>query len=185
MRFEKMSPEKLRIPLTSQDMPNWDITYRQMDYGDEKTRILLRELLGLAEQKTGFVCPDHSRLLIELFPTAAGGCTVSFTLIEPVEEIKCCVYGFYGLEPLAECAAKAVDQSFCPHPQGCCCSLYRMQDSYRILCRPASFPAPCMKLLDEYGYPAGEGELAAAYAAEHGSLIASPDALARIAKYLR
>lgn len=184
MRFEKISPEKVKITLTYQDMSGWGISYRQMDYGDEQTRILLRELLKLAQERTEFQCPDHSRLLIELFPTAMGGCTVTFTVIGTKEEIHCCTYAFEQLEPLTESAVKAVKQGCCPDPEGCCCSLYRMREEYRIVCRPARFPARCLSILNEYGSPAGEGELAAAYVAEHGTLIATPDALVRLAKYL-
>ena len=101
MRFEKISPEKIRITLTEQDLEEYRLTYQQMDYNDPKTRSILQTLLVLAEEKTDFSCPDHSRLLIELFPAPGSGCTVSFTLLSIPEKTRCWVYGFSNLEILA------------------------------------------------------------------------------------
>ena len=185
MRFEKIASDKIRIILTEQDLKRYNITYRQMEYSDPATRSLLQALLILAEEKAGFDCSDRSRLLIELFPAAGGGCSVVFTLLGKQENIRCCVYSFPKLEILIQCAVKAADLGCCPHPEGCFCALYRMERDYRILCRPAKYPSDCLPVLEEYGFPAGEGEMAAAYTEEHGTLLAAPDGLKRLADYLR
>lgn len=185
MRFEKFGAnlEKIKITLSPHDMNSLQITYRQMDYSDQKTRTVLQKLLELAQQKTGFSCPDHGKLLIELFPVAEGGCTVIFTVIS-TEEMECIVFSFSQLETMIQAAVKAVEQGYCPHPDGCCCSLYRLSSEYRIVCRPLRALSPCAPILAEYGRNAGTGELAQAFTAEHGRLLLSPNALQRLAKDL-
>ena len=60
-------------------------------------------------------------------------------------------------------------------------SLYLFGDKYRLVLYPAAvLPRGVQDLMQEFARPAGEGDAAAAYTAEHGRAIAIGDALSRL-----
>lgn len=189
MRFEPQKKGKLKVILTPQDMASLNLTYDQMDYNDRKTRLLLSKLLETARQKGRFLYPDNSRLLIELFPTLEGGCVLLFTILaaggqEPSAANDTFAFSFQSLEPLGQTAARLDALQALPGSEGCVCTLYRLNEEYRLLCqlrRPIGPDRqrshPCLKELRKHGREAGTGRIAAAYCEEHGALLAAQDAL--------
>ena len=193
MRFEPQKKDRLKVILSAQELALLGLSYAQLDYNDQRTRLLLSRILDSARQKGRFSYPDNSRLLIELFPTLEGGCVILFTVLDfqvqkkpPAQ--KTFTFAFGSLEDLGKTAAKLDSLGFLPDPGGCLCRLYRFPDEYRIACQlehPASpekqMKHPCLKALCKYGRPAGTGPVAAAYCEEHGELLAGQDALKKIA----
>jgi len=196
MRFEPQKKNKLKVILSPKDLSSSGLTYAQLDYNDQRTRLLLSRLLDSARQKGIFAYPDQSRLLIELFPTFEGGCVIFFTVLDSqvfqerkdFSAQKIFAFSFRNLEDLGRPAARLDALKALPDPKECSCSLYRLQDEYRIVCqfeRPVSpenyLNHPCFKELCKYGRPAGTGPVAAAYCEEHGELLAAQDALKKLA----
>ncbi len=197
MRLEPQKKGKIKIILTPQDMASFGVSYEQMDYGDPRTRRILTHLLETARLRAGFLCPDGAKLLIEAFPTLEGGCTILFTVLgcgtdhlSRPESIF--AFAFPTLEALGKAAAHLEAQRTLPGADECRCSLYRLPGEYRILCRlqhPLSTGTgqrkeqpPCHRELLRRGRYAGTGHLAAAYCGEHGQLLASQNALKKLAR---
>lgn len=196
MRFEPQKNGKLKVTLAPRDMASLGITYEQMDYSDPQTRSILTRLLEAARKRSGFSCPDNARLLIELFPTLEGGCSILFTVLEQRAKVnptaqaeQTFAFAFPSLDPLGQAAAKLERQNSLPDSYGCRCSLYRLGEEYRLLCQ-LRHPAdpdqqrehPCLRELLRRGRQAGRGALAAAYCDEHGELIISQYALKQLAQ---
>ncbi len=73
MEFLLISPEKIKIMLTAEDMEQYKLNAQTMDYNMNKTREVIRELLKIANQRTGFEA-DGERIFIQAFPCKNGDC---------------------------------------------------------------------------------------------------------------
>ena len=79
MNISRIDDIRLLISLASEDMQAFDLRFDQFLWSDKKSRDIIRELLVIAEEKTGFSA-ENKRLMIEAIPTD-DGCAILFTLL--------------------------------------------------------------------------------------------------------
>ena len=73
MDLIKISDTKLKIMLTSADMTRYDLHSDGISIADQHVRTVLKKLLEDAREQTGFDA-DTSRLFVQMYPSADGGC---------------------------------------------------------------------------------------------------------------
>ena len=73
MDLIKISDTKLKIMLTSSDMSQYDLHNDHISIADTHVRNVLRRLLEKAKEQTGFD-GDMTRLYVQMYPGADGGC---------------------------------------------------------------------------------------------------------------
>ena len=71
MTIKKLSPDKVRITLSHEELAAYEIDWDHLGPDDEPTRELLLQLLDSAWQTAGFR-PDEGQIYIEALPTENG-----------------------------------------------------------------------------------------------------------------
>lgn len=170
----------LKILLTEEDLRTFHLTFDDLDYNNEETRGALQQLLDAARRETGF--DSSGSLIIEALPVD-GGCLLLLTPTSGKRHVRMKrVAGPYIYELDDADAvlrfARSIGKQTSPILGS---SLYRFDKRYRLILYPgAPLTRELGNLLTEFAQPAGEGDAAAAYTAEHGEIIAVGDALARL-----
>jgi hypothetical protein len=78
LTIEMSSSDTLKVILDRNDMRRLNITFEELDYENQATRSILKELLTDAGRLAGF-SSKCTRMLIEVFPAPDGGCLLYFT----------------------------------------------------------------------------------------------------------
>ncbi|HHV51718.1 MAG TPA: adaptor protein MecA [Clostridiales bacterium] len=181
MKMDLLENGCLKILLTEDDLREFNLTFEDLDYNNVNTRSALHQLLETARRETGF--DPSGSFIIEALPVD-GGCMLLLTPTGGKKHIRMKrVVGpyIYELDDADTVLhfAKIVGVYATSPLFGS--SLYRFNKGYRLVLYPG---APLSKemgnLLLEFARPAGEGDAAAAYTAEHGESIVIGDALNRI-----
>lgn len=167
----------LKILLTEEDLRKFNLTFEDMDYNNENTRNIMHYLLDTARQETGF--DSSGSLVIEALPVD-GGCLLLFTPAGSKRHIRMkrvvgpYIYELDDVDTILD-FARTIGSHIQPMMGS---SLYQFENRYRLVLYPgAPLSREMGHLLNEYTHPAGEGDAAAAYTAEHGRPIAVGDAL--------
>ena len=79
MKIESNGEEKITVTLSQTDMSDLDITYDEMDYSNIETRRVIWTILDKARKTLGKSVDTDGKLVIEVFPSADGGCILHFT----------------------------------------------------------------------------------------------------------
>ncbi len=193
MKIELCSEDRLKITLKYEDLRALSLSFDDLDYAEMETRRVIWELLDEASRQTGF---DSSggRLLIEALPLLDGGCILYFTVLprdltalQGVGKLQCkrlCgpyVYEFPSAEELLCVCTRLWHEQRESVPKS---TAYRFGRGYRLVVYTKEGKVSILEpLLKEYGEFAGEGAPAAAYAAEHGQVLAEEDAIMKIGQY--
>jgi negative regulator of genetic competence, sporulation and motility len=170
----------LKIILTEEDLREFHLTFEDLDYNNENTRNILHQLLDTARHETGF--DSSGSLIIEALPVD-GGCMLLLTPTGGKRHVRMKrVVGPYIFELEDADTVLRLAQSVVGYTSPMFgSSLYKFDKRYRLVLYPgAPLSREIGNLLGEFARPAGEGDLAAAYTAEHGESIAVGDALNRI-----
>lgn len=175
----------LKILLTEEDLRAFHLTFEDLDYSNDSTRGVLRLLLEQAREETGF--DPGGSLLVEALPVD-GGCLLLLTPTAGKRHVRMkraagpFVYELDDTDAVLRLARSADGQM----PAMLTSSLYRFGSRYRLILYPGSpLSREMSNLLGEFARPAGEGDAAAAYTAEHGEAIAVGDALHRMGEAMR
>lgn len=171
MRMTFESPERLRIELDPADMSDLNVTVEELDYGSDKTRRILSELLTRVGAQE-LLAPETGRRLIEVFPADNGGCTIYFTALRKSPSGRPrrarrfpAVWELDDADVLL--ATVSALQALGPQEP---VRLYRMEKGYRLVLPLQSHRQEL--LLSEFARPV-PGSMAAARTAEHGRLLTS------------
>lgn len=178
---------RMKVILSSDDLKRFGLTYEQVDYQNQKTKNMFRELLCGARQLVGFLY-DSTQMLIEVFPAPAGGCVVYFSALEtekPSERrlklkhktFSPQIYRFDCSEDLL-CALNAVSHFNTKDLQS---ELYLLDDQYYLVLWASSL-TPFSVILSEYAAVEKSPIIMAAFLNEHAQSLAAPDALGKISK---
>ena len=81
MDLIRISDSKLKIMLTSSDMTQYELHNDSISFADAHVRRVLRRLLADAREKTGFE-GDMTRLYVQMYPCADGGCELFISRLE-------------------------------------------------------------------------------------------------------
>jgi len=78
MKIHMISNEKIRIHISRKEMSFRNINYSEIDYNNNKTKILITEILNYAGLK------NNTNILIETFPAFNKGAIIQITKLSPV-----------------------------------------------------------------------------------------------------
>lgn len=194
LKIELCGEDRLRITLNQADLEQLSISFEELDYGRMEIRRIIWELLDEANRRTGFDS-SKGKLLIEAMPLLDGGCVLYFTILPREYDQKNrpkklhlrrlggpYVYEFQGADELMSVCSRLSREYPDAIPKS---TVYQMDHSYRLVIYTREDTCKtCAPLLSEYGSPAGEGSAAAAFAAEHGKMLAEGDAVSQIGRHL-
>ena len=86
MKIEKISDNKIRCILTSEDLSSRNIRLSELAYGSDKSRKLFQDMMREAHYEVGFDS-GNSPLMIEAIPTSSESLTLIITKVEDPEEL--------------------------------------------------------------------------------------------------
>ena len=189
MKMELLESGCLKIVLSNEDLEEMGLTFDRLDYRNAETQRAIQRLLLLARQETGF--HHNGDLTVEAIPLE-DGCLLLLTPAYARRRVRMKkAVGPYiyrvpdidGLFRLAEnwnrLQAQRGDAPERTLTAGS--SLYQLGGAYGLVLYPAMpLTKEASALLQEFAQPAGEGDAAAAVAAEHGQPLAIGDALPRL-----
>ncbi len=189
MRMELLENGCLKILLTESDMQQLHLNFEQLDYNDVNMQQALRELLLQAREQTGFDASGN--LLVEALPIDKG-CLLLLTPAGGRRRARMkrvtgpYVYEIENADRLLQLADgwRRYTAAF-PAAALTGSSLYQFGNRYRLVLYTGAAPCKGLQhLLQEFTKPAGEGDAAAAFAAEHGKPLAIGDALNQLCRAL-
>lgn len=82
MELIRISDSKLKITLDAEDMAHYAITSDLLNYENRETRRIIWQILDEAKEQTGFHAATD-RILIQVYPSRAGGCEMYVTKLLP------------------------------------------------------------------------------------------------------
>ncbi|WRS26666.1 adaptor protein MecA [Oscillospiraceae bacterium MB08-C2-2] len=189
MEIILVSPEKLKIILTRQDMNNLSLEYEDMDYTDLQTKEVIVSLLEQAKEQAGFN-PKNTKLFIEVYPTQEGGCVLYFTSHSSGSwyggpkkgyQVGPIIFEFEDSETLIQAAIRLFSRYSHRIYKS---SLYLYGQRYRLILYPLDYSDRLsVFFLGEYAKRVGEGEILAAFIQEHGKELAVDNAIDLLARY--
>ncbi len=193
MTFQWISPSKIKIQLSPQDLKNMDISFQTLSCESRQTKSFLLLLLAQAKSLAGFDATG-GRLLVEVYEeeAAQGALAVYFTIVSktpkrlkskplrsPCEAMVC---AFDTLDNVIDACVKLFP---------ICChriyksALYQYQSNYYLvvykLCADDTF---IHAFLNEYGaFPANQAALLP-FLEEHARVVIGQNAIDKLAYYL-
>ncbi len=190
MKIELLENGCLKIVLSNEELEDMGLTFERLDYRNAETQRAIQRLLQIARQETGF--HHNGDLTVEAIPLE-DGCLLLLTptfvrrRIRMKKAVGPYIYRIAdidGLFRLAENWSRLDARGGEMGPSDTAAagsSLYHMEDAYGLVLYPAiPLTREASALLQEFAQPAGEGDAAAAYTAEHGTPLAIGDALPRL-----
>lgn len=183
MELILISESKLKIMLSPDDMREYEIDCKSVDYASTETRRAFWSILDCAKRRTGFDAASE-RVYIQMYPSRDGGCEMYVTKLGDVGNVKreekrekkcrqreCLAYVFYDVTSLLNvCRALGerhiFGESTAFAEKGGQCMLFFTPeaDSERL------------SFIEEFGART-DTELAYAYASEHLTCICEQNAV--------
>lgn len=184
--FRLVSPDRLKVVLTAQDVQQVGIDWESQDTSEVKK--LRRYLLGVLAQAqshtdTSFLLLGD-RLLIEIYPEDDGGATVYFVMEQKEAYASICEPVIFSFDD-AEALIRGSLQLFSLHGHRLLqSSLYRFEQSWQLIIRPMDGQnGPAVNLLSEYGQRAEGGSVLSAIIEEHCKPIIREHAIDMLSYY--
>lgn len=157
MNIQKETDGSLRVELSAHELARFDLTYERLNYENDRTRQLLKTVLDGAGAMTGF-CHHAHRLLIQVFPAPASGCTLYFTPFgqkpKRYRQKLPSVYALWSADGLLAVWHRLKNAAV---------QIYRLQEKYMVISADSQL---CW--LQEYGDCLPVGRSTLAYIREHG-----------------
>jgi len=181
MDITLLSEYKLKIVLDAKDLASLDICADTLCLGGSRAQKAFRELLRHAQSKYSFP-PAESQLIAQVIRDGDDSCSVVFSAYPQGESLYCpLLFSFPDIDTLIS-ASVGLFRHLCHRIYKS--SLYILQGKYILIISPMDYSeGSTAAFLYEYGEIIGQGEIAAAYAAEHGQLILDDNAIDTIALY--
>ena len=190
MILDKIDEKRLLIALSNEDMDLLDITFKQLDWKNDYSREIIKNLLIRAEHEIGF-SSDNSKLLIEAIPQTSG-CFVLITLLSNKlkrprktykikNDAKPYIFHFKDVEDLFS----AIERIYENQPYFSDSTVIEASESYyAVLYVNNSFSSKIQAIISEYGDLVGKSNLLVSRLFEKGNVIFENHAVEAIGKYL-
>lgn len=190
MNINKIDETRLIIALEDKDMQAFDLRFDQFLWSDSKSRHVIKELLLIAKERTGF-CVSNKRLMIETIQRD-NGCVILFTLLSDkskrprkIFKIKIkndpLIYKFSDSESLL-CAIERIISNKKRIQESCV--LEYKKSYYLVILANKGLSVNESAILSEYAKLTGNSFLAFANLKEHGNVICEKSAIETIGRYL-
>lgn len=192
MKIQKLDEKTVRVLLSAADLQQFQITYEQMNYSDEKTKQAILMIVRQIKSQTGLPV-ESVRLFIEAFPDEKNGCILYVNLIESSDEKKMfrCErtsfdtpigLEFDNIDILTDACTSLLHEFGHLITKS---ALYLYEGKYRLLLYTyCKMEKKIISLLEEYGTYLGKGSVLCAFIQEHSNAIASEHAVETIVTYL-
>ncbi len=190
MILDKIDDKRLLIALSSEDMDLLDITFKQLNWKNDHSKEIIKDLLVRAENEIGFSA-DTNKFLIESIP-APNGCLILITLLSNTpnkprkiykikSNIKPFVFLFNDCESLLQAIERIYGNGFVFNDS----SLVEFKNLYYIvLYLTGSISSRLHAIISEYGEFVGKNNVIAARIFEKGNVIIKSNAVEKLGKYL-
>ena len=190
MILDKIDEKRLLIALSNEDMALLDITFKQLDWKNDYSREIIKNLLIRAEHEIGFSI-DNSKLLIEAIPQT-NGCFVLITLLSNKlkrhrktykikNNTKPFIFHFKDAEDLF-CAIERIYESQSYFSDSAV--IEASESYYAVFYINNSTSSKIQAIISEYGDLVGKSNLLATRLFEKGNVIFKNHAVEEIGKYL-
>lgn len=182
--------ERIKITMTAEELSLNGITFAELDYDTEKSRLFLQKLFYCSKSVTNFSKKGES-LIIEIFPAANRGCTVYFTPIGEIKQEKTSVKlntpkictltaVFKGSDELLDFAATIKNRKILIKHS----SLYKNSDGYILVLTPFSTDLNEVRgLISEFSLAPEKNETPS-FIKEQYEAVCERDALTKLTMFL-
>ena len=190
LNISRIDDIRLLISLASEDMQAFDLRFDQFLWSDKKSRDIIRELLVIAEEKTGFSA-ENKRIMIEAIPTD-DGCAILFTLLS--DKLKLArkkfrvknkhepfIYEFNSADDLLDVINKLVPLNTNIKMST---AVALNKKYYLIIYTNGGVTSPVSVILSEYGKWKGSGRINESKLLEYGKIVSDGYAIEKIGEYL-
>lgn len=205
MNIEQISPEKLRIVLSCDDLQKYNLDYMSISSESEATKLMISDILIDAKNMAGFSA-KNSKLIIEVLPGKSDGCILYLTKIplntQPKYRIKANLTSLRLSALLQDqndyilscnCLDDAINAINCfgnyPDIPLSKSSLYNFNGQYHLIFSPVYVGtdkqrlSSLLSILSEYGQTQKTNPLHEALLTEHGNSILMSRAVENIMMY--
>lgn len=190
MILDKIDEKRLLIALSNEDMNFLDLTFNQLDWKNDYSREIIKNLLARAETEIGFFS-SNKKLLIEAIPQS-NGCFVLITLLSNKinksrkiykikSNIKPFTFVFKDFNDVFSLVERIYDQS----PFFKNSSFIESNNSFYVIFYVNGSISPnTLAVISEYGDLIGKSSIFAARIFEKGNVIIKNNAIEKFGKYL-
>ena len=191
MILDKIDEKRLLIALSHEDMDFLDISFKQLDWKNDYSREIIKNILARAESEIGF-SSSNKKLLIEAIPQT-NGCFVLITLLSNKKnnksrkiykiknQSKPFTFFFKNSDSLVAFIERIYNKNF----NFINSSIIEFNNSYYvILYVNGSISSNLLAIISEYGQLVGKTSIVAARVFEKGNVIIKDNAVKEFGKYL-
>lgn len=191
MILDKIDEKRLLIALSHEDMDFLDISFKKLDWKNNYSREIIKNILARAESEIGF-SSSNKKLLIEAIPQS-NGCFVLITLLSNKKnnksrkiykiknQIKPFTFFFKNSDSLLAFIERIYNKKF----NFINSSIIEFNNSYYvILYFNGSISSNLLAIISEYGQLVGRNSIVAARVLEKGNVIIKDNAVIKFGKYL-
>lgn len=191
MILDKIDEKRLLIALSHEDMDFLDISFKQLDWKNDYSREIIKNILARAESEIGF-SSSNKKLLIEAIPQT-NGCFVLITLLSNKKnnksrkiykiknQSKPFTFFFKNSDSLLAFIERIYNKNF----NFINSSIIEFNNSYYvILYVNGSISSNLLAIISEYGQLVGKTSIVAARVFEKGNVIIKDNAVKEFGKYL-
>lgn len=191
MILDKIDEKRLLIALSHEDMDFLDISFKQLDWKNDYSREIIKNILARAESEIGF-SSSNKKLLIEAIPQT-NGCFVLITLLSNKKnnksrkiykiknQSKPFTFFFKNSDSLLAFIERIYNKNF----NFINSSIIEFNNSYYvILYVNGSISSNLLAIISEYGQLVGRTSIVAARVFEKGNVIIKDNAVKEFGKYL-
>ena len=191
MILDKIDEKRLLIALSHEDMDFLDISFKQLNWKNDYSREIIKNILARAESEIGF-SSSNKQLLIEAIPQT-NGCFVLITLLSNKKnnksrkiykiknQSKPFTFFFKNSDSLLAFIERIYNKNF----NFINSSIIEFNNSYYvILYINGSISSNLLAIISEYGQLVGRTSIVAARVFEKGNVIIKDNAVRKFGKYL-
>lgn len=190
MILDKIDEKRLLIALSREDMDFLDITFNQLDWKNDYSREIIKNLLVKAETEIGF-SSSNKKLLIEAIPQS-NGCFVIITLLSSktkktrkVYKIKNKFKPFTFLFNNSDSVCALIERIFDKANNFSNSSILELNNEYYIIFYVnGSISSNLLAIISEYGQLIGKDAIVAARIFEKGNVILKENAVEEFGRHL-
>ncbi len=191
MILDKIDEKRLLIALSHEDMDFLDISFKQLDWKNDYSREIIKNILARAESEIGF-SSSNKKLLIEAIPQT-NGCFVLITLLSnkknnksrKIYKIKTQSKPFTFFFKNSDSLLAFIERIYNKNFNFINSSIIEFNNSYYvILYVNGSISSNLLAIISEYGQLVGKTSIVAARVFEKGNVIIKDNAVKEFGKYL-
>ena len=203
MELIVINESKLKVTLSADDLCEFSLNNDTLDYSNAETKKMFWDILSRAKQNLGFSTDGH-RVLVQLYPSKAGGCEMFVTKLGLLSSDCCCdrnekegdivgihckpshkklignsrtgVFGFDTLSSLLSVCRRLRDIGYDGNSAAYRCDQKKYHLFLDGLDSYSFMPPDEFTFINEYG-SVENTEAMSYYIEEHGSVICSSDAV--------